>query len=168
MLEANDIVLATPKNIELPKPAAPDHRNHPMGQFLSFIKSEIPNVEGYDDDVEKIYREELHKHIDSLLGDDPSHFTALHTDLTTDDMTGDKQQADLYDVLQRVTRKAGENANRRYSKEIMGRGIDSDDLRDVTTRFREHMDTRAGQLIRGRARNNPKLRMIDSLTDIKI
>jgi hypothetical protein len=162
--EENDIVLATPKNIvtqtEEPKQ---DHRRHPMGQFLSFIKSELPNIDVEDSPESRMYQEELGKHIDTITGEDPKHFEAMHADLK-----GDYEQPTLFDVLYRVTNKVGRATEARFKKEVHRGGIDPDDLRDIIKAHTDHINDRADTMIRARARKNPKFSMIDTLNDISI
>lgn len=162
--EENEIVLATPKNIVPPtEEPKQDHRTHPMGQFLSFIKSELPNVDIENSPESKIYQEELEKHIDMVLGEDSSHFQALHADLK-----GDYEAPSLEDVLYRVANNVGRKTAERYRKEVYKHGIDPDELREIVKAHTNHISDRAGTMIRARARKNPKFRMLDSLSDIKI
>jgi hypothetical protein len=154
--EENDIVLATPKNIvtQTGEPKQ-DHRRHPMGQFLSFIKSELPNIDVEDSPESRMYQEELGKHIDTITGEDPKHFEAMHADLK-----GDYEKPTLFDVLYRVTNKVGRSPK--------FKNTDPDELRDIIKAHADHINDRAGNMIRARARKNPKFRMIDSLNDITI
>jgi len=98
--EENDIVPFEYKDLQ---PDKKDHRDHVMGQFLGFIKQRVPHVEGVDPGI----LGHFHKHLDLLLGDDPTYFTELHKSLTTED--GETQRADSDHVVRSLTRKAMED-----------------------------------------------------------
>lgn len=100
LLEANEIVPFEYKDIQ---PDKRDHRDHVMGQFLSFVKQRVPQVKGVNPSI----LGHFHKHLDLLLGEDPTHFTELHKSLTTED--GQTQRADLDDVVRSLTRRAMES-----------------------------------------------------------
>lgn len=103
LLEANEIVPFGYKDIQ---PTKTDHRDHVMGQFLSFIKKRVPSNPLHVQGVDSGILSHFHKNLDLLLGDDPKHFTELHKSLTTDD--GKPERADLDHVVRALTRKAME------------------------------------------------------------
>jgi hypothetical protein len=141
-------------------------QKHPMVHFLSFMRDEIPLVDHDDYDSDQMYMEEMHNHITKLLGEDPSHLQELHKSLTTDPETGSRQEADLYDVLYRITSNVANATQARYKKEKRI-NLSINEISDVMGKTRKHMEERATKLIRSRARQNPNLKHHD-LTDVKI
>ena len=124
--EENDIVPFEYKDLQ---PAKRDHRDHVMGQFLGFIKKRVPHVPGVDPGI----LGHFHKHLDLLLGDDPTHFTELHKSLTTG-FDEKPERGDLDDVVRSLTRRAMEShlsdldTNNQYTEEKDDAAIASRDM----------------------------------------
>lgn len=124
--EENDIVPFEYKDLQ---PDKRDHRDHVMGQFLGFIKKRVPHVT----DVDPGILGHFHKHLDLLLGDDPTHFTELHKSLTTG-FDENPERGDLDDVVRSLTRRAMEShlsdldKNNQYTEEKDDAAIASRDM----------------------------------------
>lgn len=167
LIEENEIVPMFGRAIT-PETQDFDHRKHPMGQFLSFMREELPFVETEDLNTDQMFREEFGKRIDQLIGDDPSHFHELHKDLKTESEEIGGSGPTLEDVLYRITRQVAENTHRRYKNEVLSFGVPSEEMSDIIKRFRSHMSERAEKLIQSKVRGNPKWRHITGIEDIKI
>jgi hypothetical protein len=155
LLEENDIVPFAYKDLQ---PAKTDHRDHVMGQFFSFIKKTIPNLEGVDTGL----LTHFHKNLDLMLGDDPTHFTELHKTLTTDD-DGNPKKADLFDAMSTITRRAMEShlseleKNKQYTEE-------KDDIATQSrTKLQDHILNMSKLALKTRKTGNA-----ESLFDIEI
>jgi hypothetical protein len=129
--EENDIVPFAYKDLQ---PAKTDHRDHVMGQFFSFIKKGIPHLK----DVDPGFLKHFHSHLDLMLGEDPTHFTELHKTLTTDD-DGQPQRADLFDVMQSLSRRTM-NSHINELKKKNQYNDDTDDEADSSrTKLQDHI-----------------------------
>lgn len=98
LLEANEIIPFEYKDIQ---PDKRDHRDHVMGQLFSFIKANTAHL----NNVEPGLLNHFHKHLDLMLGDNPTHFTEFHKELTTDD-EGNPQKTDLDIAVRSLTKRA--------------------------------------------------------------
>ena len=123
LLEANEIVPFGYKDIQ---PDKRDHRDHVMGQLFSFIKANVPHLRN----VEPGLLNHFHKHLDLMLGDNPTHFTEFYKELSTDD-EGNTQKIDLEDAVRSLTRRAMNShldelkKNKKYSDSSFENATDS-------------------------------------------
>jgi hypothetical protein len=163
IIEANELA-----RIEQKK--SPAHHSHPMGQFLQFMRDELPNIQVDDSVAHGMYKKELDSYLDTLMGEDPKHFDNLHKELTTDEEDGSTRRRDLFDVLLHVTGEAKERAYKKLVQVHNPRAWEThlDDLNDVRERVKNHIDEKASAMIKERTKDNPKFRHIESTTDIEI
>jgi hypothetical protein len=163
LLEANEIV-----PFVFPQAKAPHHKHHPVGQFLQFLHSELPYAgDAYSSHDEA--KEHMEKHINTLLGEDPSHFNQFYKNLTTDE-EGNRKEADLHDVLAHLTHRTKKSMAENARKQNRGSlsEYDMEEINDSTGEIRRHLETEAQRVIARAAKRNPKLRHFDSLMDVKI
>jgi hypothetical protein len=133
LLEANEIVPFGYKDIQ---PDKRDHRDHVLGQFLHFIKSELPNIKGDDAGIHGEFKKHLDESISKILGDDSQYFGELHKTLTTR-----YGAPDLYDALQHITKSTRDSLIKKRGSSISERDYDS--IADTNENIRKHIDKQA-------------------------
>ena len=163
IIESNELARIQNKEV-------PPHHSHPMGQFLQFMRNELPGIQLEDSAAHTAYKKELQSYLDTLMGEDPKHFNALHKELTTDEEDGSRKRADLYDVLLTVATEAG---NRAYNKVTHPHSPEDSDTHfwnivNAKEAVRKIIDEKTTAMIRERTKNNPKFRHIEYPTDIEI
>jgi hypothetical protein len=162
LIETNDIV-----PYDFPQVKGPDHRSHPLSHFLNFVKNEIPYA-GEDYSTHKEIRHHLNAQLERLLGEDPSHFNKFYRELKTDE-EGKPKEADLFDVLYHLTKKAKNAAYmERKKKDPSMSTYDSEEIHESGDEIRKHLEKEAERALVRAAKRNPELKGKDSLMDIKV